>query len=121
VPTPTITIATFAGSVGESGDIQFTISASSINPFQPITVNYSTSGKAALNLDYTLDGSPGRAIIPAGASSVAITLHALYDTVKEKSEKVTLTLLQGSGYNLSRIKAQRKATISIVNQGGSRR
>ena len=78
------------------------------------------SGNATPNLDYTLDGTFGRAVIPAGASSVQITLHALFDTIKERNEKAIMTLLPGPGYNLSRLKATRKATITIVNQGRGR-
>ena len=78
------------------------------------------SGKAVYGLDYNVDGVPGSAIIPAGASSVVITLHALYDTIKERGEKVTFTLQPGAGYNLSRNKKSRKATVTILNQGGSR-
>ena len=73
------------------------------------------SGKAFQGIDYTLDGPPGQAVIPAGASSVAVILHALTDSAKEKAEKVTMTLSPGFTYNLSRVKKTRKATIKILN------
>ena len=120
VPPATVTVRS-SGSVAEGGTGRFTISASPVNAFQPITVNYSLIGNAGLNRDYTLDGTSGRAVIPAGASSVTISVHALPDAAKERGEKLTLTLQPGSGYNLSRVKTTRKATLTIVNVGGNRR
>ena len=114
-PTQTVRVATSRASVIEGGTAQFIISASPINPTQPLTVHYSIAGRAARGLDYTTDGT-GQAVIPAGASSVAVTIHALTDAARERSEKLTLTLSAGPRYTLSRVRAQRKATISIVNQ-----
>jgi hypothetical protein len=105
----------------EGSTAQFIISASSINPFQPTVVSFSIAGRAAAGLDYIVDGSPGQVTIPAGASSAALTLHALTDTLRERSEKITLTLFQGSGYNLSRTRSLKKATMTIINQGGAGR
>ena len=77
------------------------------------------SGKASYGSDYTVDGTPGQVVIAPGASSAMITMHALADNTKEKGEKVTFTLEQGPGYNLAKQKKSRKATVTIVNQGGS--
>ena len=74
-------------------------------------------GKAIQGSDYLLDGTPNQVVIPAGASSAVVMLHALTDSAKERSEKATMTLSQGAGYNLPRVKAARKATITIINQG----
>jgi hypothetical protein len=116
---PTVTVAS-SGSVVEGGTGQFVISAVPANPSQPTVVSFSITGKAGLGLDYTIDGNPSQVTIPAGASSAAVTLHALTDATRERSEKITLTLFQGSNYALSRTKSQRKATMSIINVGGSR-
>jgi hypothetical protein len=67
-------------------------------PIQPITVHYSVSGKAQLNVDYTLSGPPGQVQIPAGQHSAPLTLHALTDTVREKKESVVITITPGTGY-----------------------
>ena len=118
VPTPTITVFASPGSVAEGGTAQFIVSASTINPTEPVTVSYSISGRAIEGLDYEVSG-PSQ--IPPGASSMAITITALTDATRERVEKITLTLFPGSNYSLSRIKRQRKATMSIINVGGAGR
>ena len=120
-PPPTITVFASPGSVVEGGTAQFIISASPVNPSGPTVVNFSITGRAVAGLDYTVDGNPTQVTIPANTSSAMVTLHALTDTIHEKGEKVTLTLFQAPGYNLSRLKAARKATVTILNLGGSRR
>jgi hypothetical protein len=69
-------------------------------------------GKAQSGTDYALSGVFGQADIPAGASSIAVTLHALTDTIREKNEKATLKLGPGPNYMLSKPK---KATVKITN------
>ena len=98
------------GTVNEGSDVTFTFSASPANPLQPTTVHFTTSGKARLQTDFTLSAT--EAVIPAGASSTTVTLHAVTDAVKEKNEKVTMKLVSGTGYKLSR---QKKATVIIIN------
>ena len=56
------------------------------------------SGKATLGSDYTMSGTAGQIMIPAGQSSGSVTLHALIDNKKEKKEKAVMTLQPGSGY-----------------------
>ena len=112
VPTPRITVSVSAPSINEGADATFTILASTINPFQVTTVQYSMGGKAQSGTDYTLSGVFGQADIPAGASSIAVTLHALTDTIREKNEKATLKLGPGPNYVLSKPK---KATVKITD------
>jgi hypothetical protein len=121
VPPPTITVAASPGSVSEGGTAQFIVRRSNVNPLQPLVVTFSISGRAAVGLDYTVDGTPGQVTIPAGTATAAVTIHALTDAIRERSEKITLTLFPGSNYNLSRTKSQRKAAMTIINQGGSGR
>lgn len=113
--TPTVVVSASAPSVVEGSSTQFLITCQSGPVAQPLNVQYTISGKALEGIDYTVEDG-GQAFIPAGGSSAAVVLDALTDGVKERSEKVTLTLLPSSNYNLSRIKSQRKATISILNQ-----
>ena len=54
----------------------FRVTASPVNS-QPVTVFYTISGNAVYGTDYTLDGSPGQIVIPAGNSTASIPLHAL--------------------------------------------
>jgi hypothetical protein len=72
-----------------------TISLSRPQP-TPLTVHYSTGGSASLGQDYTLSGTPGTVVIPAGQTSATITLTALNDNVAEKQEVVVLTLSGGA-------------------------
>jgi hypothetical protein len=74
-------------------------------------------GKATFGVDYMVNGGSGQITIPAGASSVGITLHALTDALKEKTQKTTMKLLPGLGYNLPRTKSAKKATVAIINAG----
>jgi len=67
---------------------------------QDTAVNYSMSGKATLGSDYTMSGTPGQVIIPAGSNVGTVTLSAIVDNVKEKKpETAIMTLQSGSGYN----------------------
>jgi hypothetical protein len=109
-----LSISASPSTISEGGGATYTISASTINPFQPTTVRFAMSGKARLGSDYTVDGNFGQIDIPAGASSVALNLHALRDTAREKVESATMTLNQGADYRLP-AKAARKATVRIVN------
>jgi hypothetical protein len=117
VPTPTINIAVAPGAVTEGSDATFTFSASTINPFQSTTIHYSVSGKAVLGTDYTLSGVFGQVDIPPGLSSAVVTLHALTDALKEKSQKATMALSSGTGYKLPSNKRARKTTLTIINVG----
>jgi hypothetical protein len=112
VPSPRVSVNASTSTVNEGADAFFTISASTINPFQATTVHYTMSGKAQAGTDYTLSGIFGQADIAAGAASTTVTLHALTDAVREKTEKATLKLSPGPNYLLGQAK---KATIAIVN------
>ena len=110
--TPTITISPASAVVNEGQSGTFTISASTVNPSNPVTVNYSMSGKATYGTDYTLNGTFGQITIPPGASSATVTLNALTDNRREKNEKAIMTLVAGTGYNLPK---KAKASLTIAN------
>jgi hypothetical protein len=113
---PSISIRVSPTNISEGGDATFTVSASTINPFQVTTVHYSISGKAHFGTDYTLTGVFGQVDIPAGASSASVVLHALTDSLMEKkAEKATMKLSKGAAYKLSSTKKATKATVSIAN------
>jgi hypothetical protein len=112
VPTPSVRVTVSPGRISEGGAATYTISASTINPFQATMIHYSMGGKARFGTDYTLSGFFGQADIPAGASSTVVVLQALTDAVREKKEKATMKLSPGANYRLSRPK---KAKVTIVN------
>jgi hypothetical protein len=117
---PTITVSGNSTVVeGSSTQILF---FSSTNQPVPITVHYSIGGNATQGSDYTIDGNPGVVTIPANSSSGSITLHALTDAfLRERNEKVTLTLEPGTDYALPGSRSAKKATITILNAGGRKR
>jgi hypothetical protein len=63
-----------------------------------------------LGTDYTVDGPPGEADIPTGASSSSVTLHAIAGVPTRKGEKVTFSLTAEMGYKLGK---PNKATVTI--------
>jgi len=102
--TPTgnkVVIAANKTQVREGNDalIAFTFKPALTHP--AITVNYSVSGNALLNTDYTLSGTPGQVVIPANTASATITLHALTDSVKEANgEAAKIVVEPGTGYSV---------------------
>ncbi len=111
--TPSISISVSPTNITEGGDATFTVSASTINPSKVTTVRYLISGKAQYGRDYRLSGVFGRVDIPAGASSAAVVLHALTDSlIEKKAEKATMKLSKGAAYKLS---SPRKVTVSIAD------
>jgi hypothetical protein len=96
----------------EGSTATFTITISPTSNTDTV-VPYTVSGSATLGQDFTLSGTPGQVVIPAGQSSVAITLTALNDGTVEEQESVTLSV-PGKGRNIF-------ATIFIQKQKGPHR
>jgi hypothetical protein len=95
----------------EGRDATFTIFSSTILS-QPITVSYSMGGRAQQGIDYTLSGTTGQVTIGGGQSSTTVVLHTIADHVKERNETASMSLINGTGYTLSR---RAKAALTIVN------
>lgn len=112
IPSPAITVSSATPVVNEGQSAVFTIFASIVNPSQPVTVNYRMGGRASYGLDYILSGIYGQVTIPAGAASATVTLTALPDNLREKSQKAIMSLQPGHGYSLLK---NRKASLTIVN------
>jgi hypothetical protein len=100
----------------EGQSATFTATASS-PVSQDVQVNFNMSGKATQGPDYTM--SANQITIHAGSASGTVALTAIADGVKEKSEKATMTLQPGSGYQLGAGKGGKKkgkgptATVTI--------
>lgn len=101
---PIISLSTSGSFISPGHTTTLTFTASTANPNAPITVNYSMSGKAILGTQYTLSGNYGNVTIPAGASSASVTLTALTPRITQRNQKLTLSLLSGSGYRTPRSK-----------------
>ena len=99
----------------EGGSAFISVSAST-PPSQPLTINYSITGKAAFGSDFMLSGgTPGQVVIPAGQTAAFITFNALLDGLTEKRESVKLKLSPGAGYKLPKGKGGKSITIKITS------
>ncbi len=104
-PLVSISVSPLSVDEDEAGNLVYTISRDCASA--PITVNFSASGTAIFNTDYsqtgaaTFDGATGTVFMDAGVSSVAITFDPVADNTVEPDESITLTLLSGNGYQLS--------------------
>ena len=82
-------------------------------PTQPLTVSYSTLGSASLGSNYTLDGTIGEVIIPAGQTSTAIHMHSYPNTITGRGKTVKLKLNNHAGYKMPK-RNGKAATVKIV-------
>jgi hypothetical protein len=108
---PTVTISVMPNSISEGGDATFTVTGTTTNPSQPVTINYQMSGSAvpAANF-YTL--SSGQITIPPASNQGTVTLHAISNAQSTSSETAVMTILGGSGYKVGKTKS---ATVTINN------
>jgi hypothetical protein len=97
---PSITVSASPRSIKEGNTAVYTLTANPA-PAQDVIVQYGMSGKATLGSDYTMSGALNQVTIPAGQSSIGVTLTAIQDNVKEKkAENAIMSLQSGSGYTL---------------------
>lgn len=93
----TVSVAATDANAAEQGSDPgtFTITRSG-DTSSALTVNYTMGGTATNGTDYsTLSGT---VVIPAGASSVTVTVTPVDDTLVEGTETATMTLTAGTGY-----------------------
>jgi hypothetical protein len=108
-PSPIISLSASPTSVHQGSSATYTVSASNINPSQPVTVTYKMGGSARLGIIYTLSGPSGYITIPAGASTATVTLNALQSNLT-RTKTAMMQLNSGAGYQLS----NSKATVTIM-------
>lgn len=112
VSDPTVALSVSPSTINEGESAVFTVSldaASSSN----ITVNLAglPTGTAAFGTDYTVVGLTAPSVtIPAGQTSVSVTVNALTDTETEGAETVVVSLAAGTGYVLG---TSSSATLTI--------
>lgn len=115
-PTPTTRVATIYASptflhVGESSTLTVQLSSASSSP---VTVNYFVSGggrnRRVVASYYSLSGTPGQVVVPAGATSATFNLTAIGAARRPKT--ITVYLNYGSGYNLGYVGRGASITIS---------
>jgi hypothetical protein len=90
----------------------FTVTASPAQS-HPVTVLYNIQGTAALGTDYTLDGTVGQILIPAGQSSAAVHMHVAPLTGPTRGKTVKLALTTNSAYKMPK-RGGKSATVTIL-------
>ena len=112
---PTITVAATDANAGETlisgtpnpGVFTLTRTESNINS---LTINYTITGTATNGTDYLQ--LTGTATFAAGSSTTTITVTPTDDLIFEGNETVTLTLANGTGYNIG---TAQTATVTIAD------
>jgi hypothetical protein len=91
----------------------FTISRTG-DTTQPLTVSYSASGTASNAADYVLPNGQQSIVIPAGQSSIDLTMNVIDDQLWEGNETATFTLTSAwvTTYVVDTTKAAATATIA---------
>ncbi len=93
---PVVTLTSDDTAAAETGDTaRFTLTRTG-STAAALTVNLTRAGTATVTSDYTGVGTP--ATIPAGQSSLTVTLTPVQDTAVEGQETVTVDLAAGTGY-----------------------
>ena len=106
---PLVTVVASAPAAKEAGLVQGVLTFSRNAALDTaLAVRYGIGGTAAPGFDYvTLSGT---AVIPAGATSAAVAVVPIDDTLVENPDTVTVTIASGAGYVIG---APSSATISI--------
>jgi len=112
-----VTLAVSPASVTEDGttNLIYTFTRNGVTT-NPLTVNYSISGTATLNTDYTRTGTNNTVTFAAGSSTATVTVDPTADTIVENNETVALTLAAGTGYTIGTTNA---VTGTITNDDTS--
>ncbi len=88
---PTVSVAAGVNAAEPATNGTFTITLSSVAPASGVTINYTLSGTAALNSDYT-DPQSGSITITEGNTTGTITLNVSDDPDAEPVETIIITL-----------------------------
>lgn len=96
------------GNISNSGKVRLTRSGGDNSKAE--TVSYGISGTATNGVDYS--SLSGSVTFAAGQSSVDIPINIIDDNIAEGTEKVTISLLENSNYNLG---ASVNGTITIAD------
>ena len=90
-PSSTVSVAAGTNPAEPSTNGSFTVTLSDPAPAGGITVNYSLSGSATLNADYT-DPQSGSLTIPEGSSAGTLNITVMDDGLVDPAETIILTL-----------------------------
>ena len=103
--------------VREGGDVVITFTYKGLPDHPDIMVNYTVGGNATPDGDYVLSGVFGHVLIPAGANSASITMHAILDQLKEPhGEAARISVTGGTQYAVPAQKDANRVSILIVSK-----
>lgn len=114
--TPTVRFSSSGFSVSErqSGSSTLFLSLTPVID-SPVVVDFSISGTASTNSDYTI--SSGNAVFSAGSSSASVSLAIINDALTEANETIVLTLTTPANATLGTVPS---STVTILdNDGGT--
>jgi hypothetical protein len=100
---PIVNVAATAASASEAGPVPGSFTFTRVgSTASALTINYKFSGTATKWDDYRRSQGdiPESVVIPAGASSVTLTIVPVADAVAESTETVILTIQTNAAYNL---------------------
>ena len=93
---PVVTIFSTDTNAAETGDIALVTLTRNGSTNNAVTVNLTRTGTATAGTDYS--GINATALIPAGTSSLTLTLAPLQDATAEGVETAIITVAAGAGY-----------------------
>jgi hypothetical protein len=100
---PLVSVSALPGSItNESQESTYTLTLSAPSS-KNIEVNFVMTGSAANGFDYTLIApfsNTGQVVIPAGHTSVVVTLHTFPDDGFPAQEVATFNILNGRRYHI---------------------
>jgi hypothetical protein len=109
-PSSLVTVSANPSAISEGGASTFTLTAA-----QPSTVDrtirYSMTGRAINGTQYVLSAN-GQVTLPAGSTSVTVTLTSIPNSIRKGKKTAKMILLPGAGYQISRARA---AVVTILN------
>lgn len=108
---PTVSIAALNGVTSENGapgSVRITRAGGAMAV--PLAVSYALSGSAVSGADF--GALNGFALLPAGQTSVTLTLTPVNDTLSEGSEQAVVTIVPQAAYNINAAAASATVTIN---------
>ncbi len=108
----TVTVSVAPSSIDEGEDAIFTFTNTPVDFSRSTKVIYYTAGTALDGDDYTLSGTPGVIIIPAGQASANVVLHARADGHFDQTEDAALIVGEKNRY---RVGIPKRASVTIYD------
>jgi len=91
-------LCSILSSIGSGGKTIFMVTLPGGALSQPLAIFYKMSGTAIAGVDYSLSGTYGQIIVPAGKTSATVTITALKNKARKSNRIATMTIVNGPGY-----------------------